>query len=69
MIASVCAIIIAAVRPCRKRAATSSAGFWAMPQSTEATVNEVSASRKTLRRPYKSPRRAAVIRVQAKASV
>jgi len=69
MMASVWASIMAAVNPCRNRAPTSSVGLCAIPHSTEATVNAVNAKRNTLRRPKRSPRRAAVISVQAKARV
>ncbi len=46
----------AAPTPCNARAAMSTSAFGAMPQSTEATANQTTPTRKTSRRPYRSPR-------------
>ncbi len=57
MIASTCGFISAAVSPCSTRAAISTAGLVARPQSAEAAVKPAMPAMNKRLRPYRSPSR------------
>lgn len=64
-----CGTMSPPARPCSTRSAMSASAEGASAQAAEATAKAASEARKTVRRPWSSPRRPPVMRPEPRASV